>query len=60
MLLSHRRCIEIMNAYGKERKAFDSPINSFGQVCHSYNTKAFHGMGFAEDAPRVVYASGMV
>ncbi|CAM9349303.1 unnamed protein product [Ascophyllum nodosum] len=27
-----RRCIEIMNAYGKDRKAFGSPINSFGQV----------------------------
>lgn len=22
-----------MNAYGKERHAFGSPINSFGQVC---------------------------
>ncbi len=22
-----------MNAYGKERQAFGSPINSFGQVC---------------------------
>lgn len=27
-----RRCIEAMNAYGKERHAFGSPINNFGQM----------------------------
>ena len=27
-----RRCIEVMNAYAKERKAFKQPINQFGQI----------------------------
>jgi isovaleryl-CoA dehydrogenase len=27
-----RRCVEIMNAYAKERKAFGQPLNAFGQV----------------------------
>ncbi|CAN0483680.1 unnamed protein product, partial [Ectocarpus sp. 8 AP-2014] len=30
--IASRRCIEAMNTYGKERKAFGSPINNFGQV----------------------------
>ncbi|CAM9171322.1 unnamed protein product [Ectocarpus sp. 4 AP-2014] len=30
--IASRRCIEAMNTYGKERKAFGSPINSFGQI----------------------------
>lgn len=27
-----RRCIEIMNAYARDRKAFGRPINQFGQI----------------------------
>jgi len=27
-----RRCLELMNRYGQERKAFGKPINSFGQI----------------------------
>ena len=27
-----RRCIEVMNDYGKDRKCFGSPINQFGQI----------------------------
>merc|ERR1712054_346741 len=27
-----RRCVQEMNAYGKERKQFGSPINRFGQI----------------------------
>ena len=27
-----RRCLEVMNAYAAERKAFGKPINEFGQV----------------------------
>lgn len=27
-----RRCVEIMNAYARERKAFGKPINAFGQI----------------------------
>ncbi|CAM9274872.1 unnamed protein product [Scytosiphon promiscuus] len=30
--IASRRCIEAMNAYGKERKAFGNPINTFGQM----------------------------
>lgn len=30
--LAFRRCMEIMNAYAKDRKAFGKPINSYGQV----------------------------
>lgn len=27
-----RRCVEVMNAYAKERRAFGKPINTYGQV----------------------------
>lgn len=27
-----RRCLEVMNAYAKERQAFGSPINTYGQI----------------------------
>merc|ERR1712031_115675 len=27
-----KRCVKLMNAYGKDRKAFGEPINRFGQV----------------------------
>lgn len=26
------RCVEVMNSYSKERKAFGSPLNHFGQI----------------------------
>ena len=27
-----RRCVEVMNRYSKERKAFGEPLNTFGQI----------------------------
>lgn len=27
-----RRCLDVMNRYAAQRKAFDQPINSFGQI----------------------------
>lgn len=33
-----RRCIEAMNSYARERKAFGQPINRFGQIQHHIAT----------------------
>ena len=27
-----RKCTEVMNQYGKDRKAFGKPLNNFGQI----------------------------
>jgi isovaleryl-CoA dehydrogenase len=61
-----RRCVEIMNRYARERRAFDQPINAFGQIqrhvaesyaefmagrCYTYHAAA--GFDLAQHGQRI-------